>query len=496
MAAGSSDDQRRRHADDMMDEELEEGEIVPGQRYHSESDTEEYYNHYSSSESDDDDEATSKTRWYLVATRTGEASCSSSVAAADDDDNGRYYDAIKPSAFAPPAALLACRVCGKEFTSSKAVCGHMKVHVLERQQEQGKNNGKEQAKEKEVKRAVSPAMGWGGTGKRGCSGARSSSRSASPDSEPETSMPVVAAEPNKLVLEPTPLAHAAANLPSTVPVASAETVISCEASNNAQPMHDDAMAIVVVAGEADPPPPTEAVVVVHHQSAPPPAALPVGYQAPPAVHRRRAAAGTQNPVGYTCAECGKRYPTNQALGGHVAGHRNRRVAAAAAAHQDGAGPSGSKEKEEKVHDCKKCGVVFATGVQLGGHMRKHWKGEPIRPKKKQCLAQPLALPPPPADRVVPRRLDPADDDGDDAAQLRLGLPFDAAPPPAVAERAQPAPAPVEGTAEGEGRPAPGPSATGRVILFGIDIGPGVQRPRTPEGSPATKDSAADIGGQQ
>ncbi|KAK3161456.1 hypothetical protein QOZ80_1BG0077330 [Eleusine coracana subsp. coracana] len=420
--AGSSDDQRRRHADDM-DEELEEGEIVPGQGYHSESDTEEYYNHYSSSESDDDDEATSKTRWYLVATRTGEASCPSSVV------DGRYYGAIKPS----------CRVCGKEFTSSKAVCGHMKVHALERQQEQGKNNGNKEQQVKEVvnkRTTVSLAMGWGGTGKRGCSGARSSSssRSASPDSsEPENAMPVVADEGPKLVLEPTPLSYSAANLPSSVPVASAETQISGEAisNNNAQPMHDDAMAIVVVAGGADdPPPPTEAVVVVHHQPA---ALLPTGtgFQAPPSVHRHRAAAGTQNPVGYTCAECGKQYPTNQALGGHVAGHRNRRVAAAAVGHQDGAGVQ-----------------------QLQGE-----GGEGAR-----------------------------------LQELRLGLPFDAAPAPA-AERGQPAPAPAEGAVEAV-RPAPGPNATGRVILFGIDIGPGVQRPRTPGGSPGTKGSAADIGGQQ
>ncbi|GJN18189.1 hypothetical protein PR202_gb05324 [Eleusine coracana subsp. coracana] len=447
--AGSSDDQRRRHADDM-DEELEEGEIVPGQGYHSESDTEEYYNHYSSSESDDDDEATSKTRWYLVATRTGEASCPSSVV------DGRYYGAIKPS----------CRVCGKEFTSSKAVCGHMKVHALERQQEQGKNNGNKEQQVKEVvnkRTTVSLAMGWGGTGKRGCSGARSSSssRSASPDSsEPENAMPVVADEGPKLVLEPTPLSYSAANLPSSVPVASAETQISGEAisNNNAQPMHDDAMAIVVVAGGADdPPPPTEAVVVVHHQPA---ALLPTG--------TGRSAA--------TWPDTG--------TGGSPRRRWGTRTAPVS---------SSSKEKEEKVHDCKKCGVVFATGVQLGGHMRKHWKGEPIRPKKKQCLVQPLALPPPPADRVVPR-LDPADDDGDDAAQLRLGLPFDAAPAPA-AERGQPAPAPAEGAVEAV-RPAPGPNATGRVILFGIDIGPGVQRPRTPGGSPGTKGSAADIGGQQ
>jgi rubredoxin len=477
----SSDHQCRRHAD--MDDELEEGEYVPGQGSHSPSDsdtnTTEYYNRYSSSESDD--EATSKAYYSCYfPTNPGDASCSSSSAAANNGGYARSSVAAPSNANAnassssnAAAPVLACRVCGKEFTSSKAVCGHMKVHAQEHLVvEQG--NGKE----KEAKRVVAVARGWGSTGKRGCSGSKT--RDVSPSSETGNSMAIVIGE-SKVVLEPTPLAYDATNL-SPVHIASD---LSGEGSS-AGPMHDNSMAVVVAGAN----PPIEAII--HHQQAAPPPLPAAGNQhaVPPVDRRQRAprpAAGKQIPDGYTCRECGKWFKTNQALGGHAAGHKNRRLAAAAASgtHQDGAvaSHSGSKQ-EEKRYECKVCSAVFDAGVQLGGHMRKHWKGEPIVPKKKMRLIEQLPLPPP-ADPLVPR----LDRDGYnyDVTRLCIALPFEAGvrvPAPAV-ERALPArpPAPAEGTVEAvQSQPAPVPPATGRVLLFGVDIGPGVQGPRNREGS--------------
>ncbi|TVU35719.1 hypothetical protein EJB05_17621, partial [Eragrostis curvula] len=382
--AGSSE--WRSHVD-VDGDELEEGEFVTGPGYHSESDTEEYYNRYSSSESDD--EATSKACSYSVPTKNVGAS-SSSVAANDDG--------YASSSSAVAAPVLACRICGKEFTSTKAVCGHMKVHALEAQWRQEQGYGK--TKEKKVKRIAAVERGWGFTGKRGFprSRCRAVSLNALLNAEPESSITaVVAAEP-KLVLDPTPLAYAASNLSPVRAAALAKTDPSGEGSR-AQSMHDDAMA-VVVAPTADP----AAEAVVHQQQT---ALLPAENEAAP-VHQHRAApsaAGAQNPDGSAAT-------------------------------------------------------------------RKHYTGEPIVPKKKQRLDEPV--PPPPADVVVPQ-LDPADVD---MADLSLALPVEA-------DVQSPA-ATVEGTPKPV-QPAPSPAVEGRVILFGIDIGLGVQRPTVHEDPPATKD---------
>ncbi|OEL15778.1 hypothetical protein BAE44_0023203 [Dichanthelium oligosanthes] len=80
---------------------------------------------------------------------------------------------------------------------------------------------------------------------------------------------------------------------------------------------------------------------------------------------------------FQCKTCGRRFPTFQALGGHRASHTRPRPYYAAAglrrvtttleaAHDEGecaAGPS--------VHGCPVCGLEFAVGQALGGHMRRH-----------------------------------------------------------------------------------------------------------------------------
>ncbi|TVU35716.1 hypothetical protein EJB05_17618, partial [Eragrostis curvula] len=118
-------------------------------------------------------------------------------------------------------------------------------------------------------------------------------------------------------------------------------------------------------------------------------------------------------------------------------------------------------------------------------MRKHYTGEPIVPKKKQRLID-EPVPPPPADVVVPQ-LDPADVD---MADLSLALPVEAddvkSPAPTV-EAVQPAPSPV--VEEGTPKPTLAPRVTGRVILFSIDIGLGVQKRTVHEDPPETKDDS-------
>ncbi|XP_062203227.1 uncharacterized protein LOC133905455 [Phragmites australis] len=461
MAGSSEDRSRRRRRQADLDDEMEEGDIVP--RYHSASDTTEYYNNYSSDESD---ETTSNASSYPVAANNNGNASSSSVAA------NNYGNSSPSSAVAAP--VHACCFCGKEFGSNKAVCGHMKVHVHDRPQgrhEQRNGEGEE------VKGNVAVAGSWGVTGKRGCPG--SGGTAVSPSAEPDSSMTIMVAEP-KLVLQPMPMAFAKTNL-SSVPMASAGTDLSGE-SSRAQPIHNDAMAIVVAGAN----PPTEAVV--HQQAAPPPLA---GEQAPLVLQQSAAppAAGGQNLNGYTCSECNKWFKTHQALGVHVTGHKNRELAAAAAGMpQDGAVPCRRGPKTEKAHVCKMCAREFSKGVQLGGHMRTHWDGPPIVPKKKQRIIQPL---PPPAEVEKPAPALTTED----VAQLRFVLPVkaeEASPAPAV-EAPQPAPAPaVDRTPE----PAPaGPPVTRRVFLFGADIGPGVQTPAAQQGSPGTEGSAS-TGGQQ
>jgi len=415
---GSSEDRwpsHRRRLADLNADEPDEGEFVPGHHYHPDMKSEKYYD--DRDPSSDSDETISDS----VPANYGDASPSCAAA----NTNGAATSSPVP---ADAAAVLACPFCWKEFRSHKAVCGHMKVH-----REQGMK------KDWEAKRIVNvAAVGrrWGATSNRGCSGSRG--RAASTNAESDQSMAVVVAAESKIVLQTKPLAFAPPN-PSSVPthtaapkmpsvsVASAMANDDSFESSSPKPVHKDAME-TAVARAANPP----MEDAVHLHAAPPSPAASVHQQlvAPPPGDRRSS-------KGYTCKKCGMWFRTHQGLGGHMVGHKNRELAAAAV--QDGAVPSRSNGKPEKVHVCKVCAAEFPGGVQLGGHMRKHWAGPPIN-KKPRFVVQPL--PPPPRTTTV------------GVADLTLALPVKA----------------------DEALPAPRPAVAGRVLLFGIDIGPEVQTP--------------------
>ncbi|KAE8794291.1 hypothetical protein D1007_31011 [Hordeum vulgare] len=197
------------------------------------------------------------------------------------------------------------------------------------------------------------------------------------------------------------------------------------------------------------PAPETAAVYLHppgptqqHVTVPPPPAVARPHALHGAMHQRvipyhEPAARPQAPAGdnhsgFSCKECYRWFPTHQGLGGHVAGHKNKRIAAAAAAAiAAGINPSdhaAGGPRQERLHTCKFCGAVYTSGLSLGGHMRKHYKGKPIVPRKRLCLLFPadlglaLQMPPPTMEaRVVapPVAAQPPRTSGVQAGSLRI-----------------------------------------------------------------------------
>ncbi|XP_037433478.1 zinc finger protein ZAT12-like [Triticum dicoccoides] len=61
---------------------------------------------------------------------------------------------------------------------------------------------------------------------------------------------------------------------------------------------------------------------------------------------------------FVCKTCDRMFPSFQALGGHRASHKKPRM-------------DGDSDLKPKMHGCSICGLEFAVGQALRGHMRHH-----------------------------------------------------------------------------------------------------------------------------
>ncbi|KAI3871454.1 hypothetical protein MKX03_025915 [Papaver bracteatum] len=79
---------------------------------------------------------------------------------------------------------------------------------------------------------------------------------------------------------------------------------------------------------------------------------------------------TQDRV-FECKTCNKRFLSFQALGGHRASHKTRPVMDLYSSDDQRVSHNQKQANKVKIHECSICGLNFAAGQALGGHMRRH-----------------------------------------------------------------------------------------------------------------------------
>jgi hypothetical protein len=334
--AGSNHDPRGR---EIEEGEIDEGEVVSW--YSASAGT--------GSDTDTDDEDA----WYHVQPhrddRRGPGIISALSPASSFGSGGISDGTVSDAAAATGVrAAFPCPVCRREFKGWMAVVGHMKVHA--------------RAAPKEEDKFTVAAVVSGGA----------SAVEEVGDSVSE-STPSVVAESKVSDSDDT-----------TVP---AQSACSNNPVVNGGSGSSNASEKVPIA--PTPAPPQQATFI--------PLMIPAASQSKQRVLDgpttwRQAPAGR----GFSCKECGQWFPTHQGLGGHAAGHKNRRLAAEAVA----AAAAGidiiacSRPERPHSHACKICGDEYQSGVSLGGHMTKHNKGNPIVHRKRMRLAPPMQQAPP------------------------------------------------------------------------------------------------------
>jgi hypothetical protein len=87
---------------------------------------------------------------------------------------------------------------------------------------------------------------------------------------------------------------------------------------------------------------------------------------------------------FECKTCSRKFPSFQALGGHRASHKKPRLMMGGDGSLDSSqSPHGSPTKP-KTHECSICGLEFAIGQALGGHMRRHRQSQaPLNLEERQ-----------------------------------------------------------------------------------------------------------------
>ncbi|KDP29859.1 hypothetical protein JCGZ_18434 [Jatropha curcas] len=75
---------------------------------------------------------------------------------------------------------------------------------------------------------------------------------------------------------------------------------------------------------------------------------------------------------FECKTCNRQFPSFQALGGHRASHKKPRLMGGDGSLENQTSSlSSSSPVKPKTHECSICGLEFAIGQALGGHMRRH-----------------------------------------------------------------------------------------------------------------------------